>query len=329
MTQVLRWGVLGAAKFAREHMAPAIHAAKGNTLAAIATSDARKAAPFQDFAPGVEVFTDYDALLASDKVDAVYIPLPNAMHVEWMHKAIAAGKHVLCEKPVAMTAADIDGLIEARDRAGVLAAEAFMILHHPQWQRARALLAEGAIGPVTHADVFFCFSNADPGNIRNRPETGGGALRDIGVYAFGSLRYAMGAEPLALDAKVDWQGGIDAAAHVQGEMRGAGDAFSFHATVSMRLTNRQEVVFMGPQGYLKLTAPFNAGVFGEARLEFKAPSGDVRVETWPTARQYELQVEAFAAAVRTKSAYPVPLEFSRGTQVMIDEALRAGGPAPD
>ena len=171
----VNWGVLGASKFAREHMAPAIHAARGARLAALATSDPGKAVPFQDFCPDLRVHATYEALLADPGIEAVYIPLPHTLHVEWTLKALDAGKHVLCEKPIAMQAAEIDRLIEARDRTGLLAAEAYMIVHHPQWQRARQLVQEGAIGRIRHADCAFSYDNsADPGNIRNRPETGGG-----------------------------------------------------------------------------------------------------------------------------------------------------------
>ncbi len=131
----LRWGILGAANFAQNHMGPAIHAAKGADLVAIATSDPAKAVGFQAFAPGLQVFDSYDALLADPSIDAVYVPLPNHLHVEWTIKALEAGKHVLCEKPIALQTSDFDALIAARDVSGKLAAEAFMIVHHPQFMR--------------------------------------------------------------------------------------------------------------------------------------------------------------------------------------------------
>ena len=140
MADHLRWGILGAANFARQQMAPAIHAARGGALSAIATSSPEKAAPFAALAPGLRVFDDYDALLADPEIDAVYIPLPNSMHVAWSEKAAEAGKHVLCEKPIAMEASGIDRLIETRDRTGKLIAEAWMIAHHPQFAKARELI---------------------------------------------------------------------------------------------------------------------------------------------------------------------------------------------
>lgn len=321
----VRWGILGAAKFAREHMAPAIHEARGAVLAALATSDPSRAEPFAAFAPGLRIHDSYDALLADPAIDAVYIPLPNHLHVEWSLKSLAAGKHVLCEKPMTMQAAEFDALIAARDRTGLLAAEAYMIVHHPQWQRARALIAEGAIGRVAHVDAAFTYDNrADPGNIRNRPETGGGGIRDIGVYTYGSVRFATGAEPVmdSLSARLVRENGVDSWAQVTGEMAGTGGRFTYSAMTSMRLFPRQEVVFQGDRGMLRVApAPFNAGVHDQAQIELHRPGHSVTVERFPAARQYKLQVEAFCASVRTGAAYPCPLEFSRGTQAMIDRVF--------
>ena len=192
MTGHVRWGVLGASKFAREHMAPAIHLAGGGKLAALATSSADKAEPFQEINPDLTVHLDYDALLADPEVDAVYIPLPNHLHVEMSRKAIAAGKHVLCEKPMTMQADEFDELIALRDRSGLVVAEAYMIVHHPQWQRAHYLVEDGAIGELQEVRGFFAYNNAaDPGNIRNTPGTGGGGithgLTQIGQIGHGCL----------------------------------------------------------------------------------------------------------------------------------------------
>lgn len=205
----IRWGILGAANFARQHMGPALAAAPGGRLDAVATSDPAKVAPFRAFAPDLRVHESYDALLADPEIDAVYIPLPNHLHVEWALKAMAAGKHVLCEKPIAMTEAEFDTLIAARDAAGVLAAEAYMIVFHPQWQRVRALLAEGALGRLWSISGAFSYNNRDMNNIRNQAGKGGGGLRDIGVYTFGSARYATGLDPEDIAARITYEDGVD------------------------------------------------------------------------------------------------------------------------
>ncbi|MEC7763855.1 MAG: Gfo/Idh/MocA family oxidoreductase [Pseudomonadota bacterium] len=324
MTDELRWGILGAAGFAKAHMAPAIHAAKGNRLAALATSSPDKAAPFRAIDGALTAFDDYEALLASDAVDAVYIPLPNHLHVEWSLKALAAGKHVLCEKPIAMTAGEIDRLIAARDESGLLAAEAFMILHHPQWQRAKALVETGTLGELRHVDAVFSYNNPDGANIRNRPETGGGGVPDIGVYTYGSVRYVTGAEPETLDARIRWENGVDIWAQADAVMTGPTGRFTYSGMTSTRLAPRQQVVFHGTEATLTLPAPFNAGVFGEAQVILRRTDGTETVERWPSVNHYVLQVENFAASVREGAAYPVPLEFSQGTQAMIDMVFSHG-----
>ncbi len=324
--KTVNWGVLGASRFAREHMARAIHEAEGARFHALATSDAAKAAPFRAFCPDLEVLTSYDALLGDPEIEAVYIPLPNHLHVEWTLKALEAGKHVLTEKPIAMQAAEIDALIAARDRTGLMATEAYMIVHHPQWQRAKALIEDGAIGRILHADAHFSYDNRDdPGNIRNRPETGGGGVPDIGVYAYGSVRWATGAEPVELSARITRENGVDTFAQVRADMEGPGGRFTYHAMTSMRLHPRQEVVFQGEAGLIRLTAPFNAGLFGEAQLHlFRAGRPD-HVERFPGARQYRNQAEAFCRTIRDGAPYPWSLEDAKGTQAMIDRVFAAAG----
>ncbi|WP_108816339.1 Gfo/Idh/MocA family protein [Loktanella sp. Alg231-35] len=319
----LRWGILGAANFAQKHMGPAIHAAKGAQLFGLATSSAEKAAGFQAFAPDLQVYEDYAALLADPQIDAVYIPLPNHLHVEWTKKALAAGKHVLCEKPIALAADEVDALIAVRDAAGKLAAEAYMIVHHPQFQRARELVQGGAIGTLLHVEATFSFYNDDATNIRNRPEAGGGGLRDIGVYTMGAARFVSGQEPNAVPyANLRYENGVDVFAQFTAQFPG----FSYQSMVSMRLFNRQSIVFHGDKGVLTLTCPFNASVFDIAELRLEN-NGLTRVtERWPAVDHYVNQVENFCHSVQTGAEYPCPLEFSRGTQHMMDMVFAAGEP---
>ena len=319
--QTVRWGILGAANFARQHMAPAIHAAHGAELAALATSDPAKAEGFRAFCPALRLHSSYDALLADPGIDAVYIPLPNHLHVEWTLKALRAGKHVLTEKPIAMKAAEIDQIIAERDRTGLLAAEAYMIVHHPQWHRAKEWLEAGEIGTLRHVDAAFSFHLTDMDNIRNRPDTGGGSLRDIGVYTFGSARFVTGAEPVALESRIQWENGIDAQALVFGTMKGPGGSFSYHSMTSMRLYNRQVVTFQGDKGMIRVEGgPFNANVNDMAEVELHVQGNRVITDRFPTANHYKLQVEAFGRSVREGVAYPCPLEFVQGTQAMMDMA---------
>ena len=321
-----RWGILGASKFAAGHMGPAIHAACGNTLAALATSSAEKATPFVKIAPDIHVFEDYEALLASDSVDAVYIPLPNHVHVPWSVKALEAGKHVLCEKPIALHADQINDVIAARDATGKHAAEALMIAHHSQFKRARDLVHSGAIGTLRHVDAVFTFNNAgDVSNIRHDPSKGGGGLYDIGVYTCSAARIVGGQEPDRITlANLEQEHGVDVYAQFAAQF----PSFSMSSMVSMRLAKRQEVVFHGDAGVLKLTCPFNANVFDLAEVSLEDASGQRTLERWPAENHYFKQVENFAATAQTGADYPWPLEQSIGTQRMLDMIFEAGGGQP-
>lgn len=321
----VRWGILGAANFAREQMAPAIHAAKGAELAALATSSPEKAAGFQAFCPSLTIHSTYEALLADPSIDAVYIPLPNHLHVEWSLKALAAGKHVLTEKPIALQASEIDQIIAARDASGLLAAEAYMIVHHPQWQRAKAWLEAGEIGTLRHVDAAFTFHLTDLENIRNRPDAGGGSLRDIGVYTFGSARFVTVSEPVDLSARLILENGVDTFAQVAGIMEGPHGRFTYGSMTSMRLYNRQVVTFQGDKGMIRVEGgPFNANVNDMAEVELHQNGNRVITERFPTANHYVLQVEAFGRSIREGVAYPCPLEFVKGTQAMMDTVYNVG-----
>ena len=319
--EVVSFGVLGASSFALRHTARALNEAEGVRFAALATSSPAKAAPFQAFAPDLRVHDSYDALLADPAIDAVYAPLPNHLHVEWTRKALEAGKHVLTEKPIALRASEIDPLIELRDRTGLVAAEAYMIVHHPQWQLVRQLIDDGEIGTLRHVDAVFSYDlSADPGNIRNRPETGGGSIPDIGVYTFGSARFAARAEPVALRARIRRENDVDTWTQVTGTMAGPSGEFSYSSITSMRLYDRQEVTFQGETGMIRLVAPFNAGVYREAQVHV-VHHDTTRVHHFPDVRQYVLEMEAFARSVREGVPFAWTLEDARGTQAMIELVL--------
>ena len=323
----VRWGILGAANFALGHMAPAIHAAKGAEFAALATSSPEKAAGFQAFNPALKIHSTYDALLADPTIDAVYIPLPNHIHVEWTLKALAAGKHVLTEKPIAMQAGEIDQIIAARDASGLLAAEAYMIVHHPQWIRAKEWLEAGEIGTLRHVDAAFSFCLTDLENIRNRPDAGGGSLRDIGVYTFGSARFVTSSEPSDISARLIMENGVDTFAQVAGIMDGPHGRFTYGSMTSMRLYNRQVVTFQGDKGMIRVEGgPFNANVNDMSEVELHQVGNRVITDRFPAVNQYVLQVEAFGRSIREGVPYACPLEFIRGTQAMMDTVYKVGVP---
>jgi len=328
MSDPVRWGVLGASRFAREHMARALHAAEGAEFAALATFDRAKAVGFQAFCHGLKVHGSYEDLLADPEIEAVYIPLPNHLHVPMTKMALEAGKHVLCEKPIALRASEIDDLIALRDASGLFASEAYMIVHHPQWQRARALLRDGAIGRLRHVEGIFTYDNSsDPGNVRNKAEFGGGGIPDIGVYTYGATRWMTGEEPDEIThADVTFENGVDVLAHVAARF----PSFTAHWINSMRMHPAQEMTFHGEAGILRLTAPFNPNAFGEARVELhRNGKGQLStiVERFPAANHYVNQVEAACRAIREGASYPWTLEDAQGTQAVIDAVFAKAGKA--
>ncbi|MGR3493043.1 MAG: Gfo/Idh/MocA family protein [Shimia sp.] len=312
----MRWGILGTSSFALNAMGPAIHAARGAELVAVASRDASKVAPFQAWAPMVRACS-YEEILAAPDIDAVYVPLPNHLHVPWALKILEAGKHVLVEKPVGMSVAEVDQLIAARDASGRMAAEAFMIAHHPQWARVRELLADGAVGTLRHVQAHFAYDNSgDPANVRNQRGMGGGALRDIGVYTIGSVQLALGEGLTDVRARMNREGDFDLTTHVTGRIAGA----TYDCYVSMRMMRAQGVRFHGTEGEIVVPAPFNPPDMGEARVELHRPTS-IEVDRFPTARQYVIQVEAFRAAA-DGADYAWPLERARQTQATLDEVMR-------
>ena len=318
MHEPVRWGVLGTAKIAREQLCPAIHEAARGALVALATRDVTRAASFATQYPDLRIHEGYDALLTDPDVDAVYIPLPNHLHVEWTRKCLEAGKHVLCEKPIALTAGDIDDLIALRDETGLFVAEAVMVVHHPQWLRVRQMLADGVIGRLRQVSGVFTYNNAaNPENIRNQPGMGGGGLLDIGIYPSVTTRFVTGKEPETITARVEYERGVDVAARVQA----AFDAFDLDFYCSMRMALRQEMVFHGEDGWIRLAAPFNAGGYDTAALHLMRPDRSEMIERFAAAKQYVLQIEAFNRVLLDGGTFGCSLEFSRGTLAMIDAAF--------
>jgi predicted dehydrogenase len=254
--------------------------------------------------------------LADPEIDAVYVPLPNSLHVDWTRKALEAGKHVLTEKPIAMNAGEIDGLIDLRDRTGLVAAEAYMIVHHPQWHQVRRWVQEGAIGALRRVSASFTYDNStDPGNIRNAVAMGGGSLPDIGVYTLGSTRFVTGQEPSkVLFADIRRENGVEVRTEAVVQFEG----FTLTSLTSMRMLRYQSVTFQGTEGVIEVPVPFNPLSYGDAEIRLMRKAGPVEVFRYPGVNQYVLQVEAFGAAVRGEATYPCPLEFSRRTQALMD-----------
>lgn len=320
---MLKFGILSTAKIAREHLVPAIQQADGACLEAIASRNAGRARKLAEQVGAPQSFGSYEDMLASPDIDAVYIPLPTSQHVEWAHKAITAGKHVLVEKPLALKASEISKLIRARDKAGVMVSEAFMVTYHPQWLKVRELLKKGAIGTLRRIDSSFSYFNVDAGNMRNQPELGGGALPDIGVYPTVCARFATGMEPTHAMASVDFDPVFktDRYASVQLEFDGVDMGFY----VSTQMANRQTMVFHGDKGFIELSAPFNSNLYegDEVRLH-NARHNETRIFRFTGVNQYRFEVEAFCRAVSGKRQPLFTLEESVMNQKVIDAIYKSG-----
>jgi predicted dehydrogenase len=297
------WGVLSTARIGTQHVVPAMLDSPLVEVRAIASRSAA-AAEAAARALGIpRAYGSYEELIADPAIEAIYNPLPNHLHVPLTLQAAAAGKHVLCEKPIALDAAQAQALRQAA--GSVLIEEAFMVRHHPQWQRARELVKIGRIGALRAVQVFFSYFNDDPANIRNQPAVGGGALYDIGCYAILAGRYLFEAEPLRGIALVDRDPalGTDRTTSAMLDF-GAGRQLGF--TVSTQACRYQRVQAVGTEGRLEIEIPFNAPRGGAMRIAIDdggaIDGSGIATETLPAADQYRLQVEAFSRRVRGEAA---------------------------
>ncbi len=259
------------------------------------------------------------------RFEAIYNPLPNHLHVPWSIKAMEAGKHVLCEKPIALNAAEARTLLPVRDRAGVKIGEAFMVRTHPQWLRTRELIREGRIGELRAIVGVFSYFNRDAKNVRNKPEWGGGGLMDIGCYPITMSRFMFGAEPLRVSGVLerDPEFGTDRLASAILEFSGGHAMF----TCSTQMVPYQRMQFLGTKGRIEIEIPFNAPPNKATRI-FVDDGSDVggagiKVETIPACDQYTIQGDVFSKAILEDGQVPVPLEDAIANMAVIDAIFRA------
>jgi predicted dehydrogenase len=297
--QPVRWGILSTAKIGRIKVVPGMMKSPLCDVAAVASRDEASARDMAGELGIAKAYGSYEALLADPEIEAIYNPLPNHLHVPMTLAAAAAGKHVLCEKPIAITADEAEQLRQAGSQ--VLIAEAFMVRHHPQWQRARELIRSGEIGDLRSIQVIFSYFNVDPGNIRNRSDIGGGGLLDIGCYAVVAGRYFFDAEPVRVVALVDRDPsfGVDRTTSALMDF-GAGRQLTF--TVSTQSVPFQRVQILGTKGRIEIEIPFNAPPDQPTRINLDDGSRhgnrSARVIEFPVVDQYHLQGEAFSRAIR-------------------------------
>ncbi len=321
----VRWGVLSTADIGMAKVTPAIQKAANGEVVAIASRDLSRARAAADTLGIPSAYGSYEDLLTSGDVDAVYIPLPNDMHAEWTVRAAQAGVHVLCEKPLAMSAEQAQYMVDACADAGVLLQEAFMYRHHPTWVEVVRLVREGRIGDLRAIQTWFSYYNDDPANIRNRPENGGGAVMDIGCYPINAARLLTGAEPTDVVSRVqrDPDLGIDTLTSAVLTFR---DGVQASFTVCIRCEDYQRVHVVGSRGRIEVDIPFNIPPDLPTRVHVAA-GGDppvapaVQTLTFSPADQYTLQAELFGQAVLDGTPAPVHPSDAVANMVVIEQVL--------
>ncbi len=327
MSAKVRFGVLSTANIGLKKVIPAMQRSRLTAVTAIASRDPTRARGAADALGIATAYGSYEELLADPNIDAIYNPLPNQLHVPWTIKAAEAGKHVLCEKPLGMNVAEARSLLKVRARTGVKICEAFMVRSFPQWLRLRELLDEGRVGDLRAVSGLFSYFNTDPENVRNRVETGGGGVYDIGCYTIQGARYGFGREPRRVVAALERDRVLrtDYLASAILDFGGAHAVF----VVSTQLIPYQRMQFLGTRGRIEIEIPVNAPNDRAMRI-FVDATGDlsgsgITTETFPAADQYTLQGDAFARAIRDGAEVPVPLEDSVGNMAVIDAIFRSAG----
>jgi D-xylose 1-dehydrogenase (NADP+, D-xylono-1,5-lactone-forming) len=308
MEKITRWGILSTARIARKAMIPALKASPFAQVVAISSRNSEKCRRIADEVNIPKAYASYEAMLADPEIDAVYNPLPNHLHKAWSIRAAEAGKHILCEKPLALNADEIQAMIAAAEANGVQLMEAFMYRYHPRFQAARQLVCQGAIGELKTIESAFTFKLEDTSNIRFQSEMGGGAVMDVGCYCINLSRILAGREPVAVHARTHWAStGVDD--HLSG-LLDFGDGLMAHFDCAINQAGRQRCILGGTDGYLELPMTFNMGEI-ETLIHEDHGVMPSHVHTFPAVNMYRLLAEDF---MRTMAGHPpsFPIEDALG-----------------
>jgi predicted dehydrogenase len=321
MTKV-KWGILSTAKIATDKVIPALQKCPDIEVAAIASRSparAKKAAA----ALGIgRAHGSYEALIADPDIEVIYNPLPNHLHVPLTLAAARAGKHVLCEKPMAMTAAEARVLRKAP--RGVLIAEAFMIRHAPQWLEVKRLLKARTIGEVKIVQVHFSYFNRNPRDVRNQAKIGGGGLLDIGCYAMTAARFVFGAEPERVAAMMERDPAFKTD-RVLSALADFGKGRHLSFAISTQLAQSQRVAIIGSKGRIDVEVPFNAPADRPTRIFIQGMTlNEGEWRSFPPSDQYQLQGEAFSRAVRKEEKLAFGVDNAIANMAALDAVARAG-----
>jgi len=317
----IKWGVLSTSKFAINHIIPAIQASRTGSVYAIASRNAQTAAKTAEALSIPHSYGSYEELLSDPQIDAIYNPLPNHLHVPWSLKAMEAGKHVLCEKPIAMNGPEAEQLLQkSRELPHLKVMEAFMYRFHPQWQQARTLIQRGEIGLVQNIQSVFTYYNDDPANIRNSPEMGGGGLMDIGCYCISLSRFLYGEEPNSVSGRMDILPELGVDWKASGILTFGDKTATF--TCSTRLQNYQRVVIFGTGGVIELERPFNPPPDQPMHIHI-TKNGVRKTLVTEAVDQYRLQVDAFCRSILDNTPVSTPLEDALANMKVIDAMFKS------
>lgn len=302
----IRWGILGTAKIAREKVIPAIKKSQYSDVLAIASRNSEQAQTVANNLDIQKVYGSYDELINDPQIDAIYIPLPNHMHIEWSIKALEAGKHVLCEKPIGLSSYEAIKLKKAaQQKPHLKIMEAFMYRFHPQWQHAKKFIADGKIGDLKTVQSFFSYYNIDQNNIRNLKEAGGGGIMDIGCYCISFARFLFDREPERVIGTVE----LDPVFHTDRLASGILDFSTGTSTFtcSTQLMPYQRVNILGTEGRIEIEIPVNTPPDKPTRIWLSTKNGNEEIVFDPV-DQYTLQADAFSKSILDNTAVPTNLE---------------------
>jgi predicted dehydrogenase len=320
MTKV-RWGVLSTANIGVTKVLPAMQRGTLCEVTAIASRELAKAQATAKQLGIPKAYGSYEELLADPKIDAIYNPLPNHLHVPWSIKAIEAGKHVLCEKPIALTTAEAQRLADtARQHPQLKVMEAFMYRHHPQWQRARQIVSAGGIGALRTIQSMFSYYNDDPGNIRNQADIGGGGLMDIGCYNISISRFIFDAEPQRVCGIVEYDPQLKTDRLASGMLDFGRGTATF--TCSTQLAPYQRVNIFGDSGRIEIEIPFNAPPDRPCKIWHQHAGGTEEI-VFDVCDQYTLQGDALARAILDDTPVPTPIEDAVANMAVIEALVRS------
>jgi predicted dehydrogenase len=317
----VRWGILSTAKIGTEQVIPAMQAGEYCDMLAIASRDLDRAQAAARQLGIPKAYGSYEELLSDPEIDAVYNPLPNHLHVPWSVRALEAGKHVLCEKPIALTAAEARQLLAAsRRHPQLMVMEAFMYRFHPQWQKAKQLVEAGEIGELQTIQSFFAYYNVDPSNIRNQADIGGGGLMDIGCYCISLSRFLFEAEPDRVFGIVEYDLDFDTDRLASAVLEFETGTATF--TCATQLAPFQRVNIFGNRGRVEIEIPFNAPTDRPCRM-WHQKEGHVEEIVLPLANQYTIQGDLFSQAVLNGAPVPTPLEDAVNNMRVIEAVFHS------